>query len=126
MIDLPLFTGKPQTVEEPPKKPAPEATQPFSTCRVCFDTGSILDDGRYKFCTCETGQKQKLLQTCAMLSNGTLATLTNCSRYEELDKIRRLFLDFVSAKGKGEWTWQKAWKAFSEENPDVCHEPNQE
>jgi len=55
--DLPLFSGTPVRVDAP--KAASDTDQrqrPLGAeCRLCFDTGIILDGHELKFCWCDAG-----------------------------------------------------------------------
>lgn len=51
----------------------------------------------------------------AILSSGTLATLTGIDNYDILDRIQTGFLAFIGKAGQGFKNWQEAWTKYREE-----------
>lgn len=57
-------------------------------------------------------KRERILYDCANISSGTLATLTDLHKYDDLDKIHRKFVAYVKKSHTSYPNWQSAWKAF--------------
>ena len=48
------------------------------------------------------------------LSSGTIATLTGLVQYEQINRVRNMFSDFVESMQMTNQSWVQAWEIFSE------------
>jgi len=55
----------------------------------------------------------EIVKAAASLSGGTLATLTDLRRYDELDAVQAAFTGFCRANASRFETWAQAWNAFT-------------
>lgn len=63
----------------------------------------------------ESANVLAIVKDCALLSSGTLATLTGARDYETLDAIHSEFITYVrTIAPKRQWkTWVDAWKEYA-------------
>ena len=52
-----------------------------------------------------------------LLSSGTMASLTNKNRYDEVEPIQHDFVEFCEENARYFETWQQAWNEFKKSLP---------
>ena len=65
----------------------------------------------------QSSKALEVIKDCAVLSSGTIATLTGKTKYSEIDEIQSEFIAFVNALiPSRRWNnWMEAWDAYRAE-----------